>query len=732
MSRISTPSTSAQRQGGLFILLFLTIFCTEVVLEGVSAPLFARLTPISSYVLDALFLTLLYVAPFWLFFVRPLCPPGAEGGTAAAGRVRLLLGALAVLFFAELLVMLLLQLALPMLPLRLHNGIDALCTATASTPVLWWLFSRHTCRERVGGELLDTPVRLYVVLLLMAFLLTMTQELLSDLLVTSLPTQWSQLVEAIIVTLLFAPVLYYLVVRPLMRSALSEQARLSALHVQMTDAVVTLDAAGVITSANPAAEEIFGYDATELVGAGAELLFHGGRECLQALLDGAAPARRGERFDFTATRRDGIPLTMDVSLSRITMGRGDEFMLVMRDVSERRRMQRELEESEERFRQIFDESDDAIVFFDPESCAVVDVNGTTERLFGCGKGELAARGVQALVNAEDVPALQGMIRSCLSGNARLECVRRCSECGAELFLSIRGKMMTLQGVPLAYCTFRNITARIRLEEEAREMQSRLIHMNKMASLGLVVSGVAHEVNNPNAYILANSELLAGAWQDALKILHEYREAHGEFLLGGLPFDQIAGHVPELYEGVVDGARRISEIVNNLKQFARDDRGGGRQVDVNRTVQAAVSILQYELHKHTEHFHLELGKDLPAVSANCQQLGQVTINLLMNACQALPSRACGIWLSTAFCPVAGEVTITVRDEGCGIAANDRARVLEPFFTTKLDSGGTGLGLSICRSIVKEHGGVLEFESEPGQGSTFVVRLPVRGEGAVVGV
>jgi signal transduction histidine kinase len=118
----------------------------------------------------------------------------------------------------------------------------------------------------------------------------------------------------------------------------------------------------------------------------------------------------------------------------------------------------------------------------------------------------------------------------------------------------------------------------------------------------------------------------------------------------------------------------------------------------------------------------LHEELPLIRGNAQQLGQVIINLLMNACQALPSRDRGIRLATDFNPLTAMVTITVEDEGCGIPADFGQQIMEPFFTTRLDSGGTGLGLSICRSIVAEHGGALEFVSVVDKGTIFTVKIP----------
>jgi C4-dicarboxylate-specific signal transduction histidine kinase len=164
----------------------------------------------------------------------------------------------------------------------------------------------------------------------------------------------------------------------------------------------------------------------------------------------------------------------------------------------------------------------------------------------------------------------------------------------------------------------------------------------------------------------------------------------------------------------------------LKRFARQELPSTDQsVEINETVNAAITIMHHELVKYTENFHLELGDDIPLIKGNSQQLAQVIINLLMNACQSIPSRQHGVWITTGYDSDSGEVIISVKDEGGGIPRELGSRILEPFFTTKLDRGGTGLGLTISNSIIKDHNGVLEFISEPGKGSVFTVRIPTAG-------
>jgi len=147
------------------------------------------------------------------------------------------------------------------------------------------------------------------------------------------------------------------------------------------------------------------------------------------------------------------------------------------------------------------------------------------------------------------------------------------------------------------------------------------------------------------------------------------------------------------------------------------------VDVNRVIQAALPMLQNQIRKHTDTFDCFLAQSLPPVKGSFQQLEQVVVNLTMNALHAVDKRDAGVYLFTCHDRKNNQVVIMVCDEGMGMTEELRQVIFDPFFTTKHDCGGTGLGLSICYSIVKEHGGLIECDSSPGEGSTFTVRLPV---------
>ena len=363
-------------------------------------------------------------------------------------------------------------------------------------------------------------------------------------------------------------------------------------------------------------------------------------------------------------------------------------------------------------------------FFGPGSLTLIDVNATAEALFGRPRHELIAGGLDNLLTQPAAARLRATLNQLGPGGvAQIETVTSLRPDGGEAIISVRGKIMTVQKVDMIYTTFRDVTERVRLETESREIQAKLIHTNKMTSLGLMVSGVAHEINNPNNLILANATLLDRCWADARKVLRDHARENGDFFIGGVPFSEFEAHAPQLHAGILDGSRRISAIVGDLKGFARREQEGVVQnVDVNQVATTAIAIVHFELAKHTRNFHLDLAGQLPPVRGSSQQLGQVVVNLLMNSCQSLPDASRDIWLTTAYDTAADEVVIVVRDAGCGMSPEVRRRVLEPFFTTRIDRGGTGLGLSICYSIVKSHQGTLTFTSVPGAGSEFIVRLP----------
>ncbi len=263
--------------------------------------------------------------------------------------------------------------------------------------------------------------------------------------------------------------------------------------------------------------------------------------------------------------------------------------------------------------------------------------------------------------------------------------------------------------------FQDITEKIRDKEK-------LMQASKMASLGTLVAGVAHEINNPNNFIMLNAPLLQEAWEDARPILEQHARDHGDFKLAGLPFSRISGQMSNLFAGIIDGSKRIKHIVNDLKDFARQSPiNTGQNVDMNQVIVKTLNLTQKLINKHTDNFQVYYAENLPLVGGDSQKLEQVIINLILNACQSLNGKDRQVLVRSFYNQEKQAVIVEVVDQGEGISAENLPRITDPFFSTRRKTGGTGLGLAVTSSIVKDHGGILEFASGPGKGTTAKLYL-----------
>ena len=242
---------------------------------------------------------------------------------------------------------------------------------------------------------------------------------------------------------------------------------------------------------------------------------------------------------------------------------------------------------------------------------------------------------------------------------------------------------------------RDTTPEIRLQEQ-------LLHAEKLASIGKLVSGVAHELNNPLTAILGHAQLLERRASD----------------------DKTKGKV----KMILDEAGRASKIVRNLLTFARKHKPEQQLIDLNEVIQKTLALREYELNLSRIQVNMNLAENLPIVIGDFHQLQQVLLNLITNAEQAmLETRGEGVLTIESYCED-GRACLKVQDNGPGIPPEIGPRIFDPFFTTKSVGKGTGLGLSICYGILSEHHGKITVESEPEQGAKFFVSLPAAGEKA----
>jgi PAS domain S-box-containing protein len=404
-------------------------------------------------------------------------------------------------------------------------------------------------------------------------------------------------------------------------------------------------------------------------------------------------------------------------------------LVVLALASRQRQVQQALRESERKFRSLVETTPDWVwevdrdLVFTYSSPRVRDLLGyEPEEIVGRSVRDLLAPGEAASVEAEletrieDPAALQ---------NVELHQLRKdgeeiVTETSAAPVYDESGTLVGYRGID------RDITERKRAERELERQRQELLEADKMIALGTLVSGVAHEINNPNHFIMLNLPILKKAWEDGRPVLDRHFESDPDFRLASLPYAEVRDEVPEFIDEIIAGSERIRTIVAELRNYSRrEEPGEMTPVDVNEVVRAALTLVANPIKKATRNFSVRYAEDLPLVQGSIRRLEQVVINLILNGCQALPDPDRGVTVETRHNAARGEVEIVVRDEGCGIPPEVLTHIRDPFFTTKRDSGGTGLGLAVSSRIVEEHGGRLEYESEVGVGTTARLSVPVDG-------
>ena len=264
--------------------------------------------------------------------------------------------------------------------------------------------------------------------------------------------------------------------------------------------------------------------------------------------------------------------------------------------------------------------------------------------------------------------------------------------GKPVFVETIAIPFTYRGQPSIMGVAIDVSRRKMAERKLASQHRQLIRADKMALLGKLASGVAHEINNPNNFIQLNASLLTKIWTDLTPLISEALAGKDDFRLGGLEPDAIKDEVPRLARDIQEGSQRITRIVKELKDFARPDLPDhNAEINLNDVIRSALKLTTNGIETCTARLTLDLSPELPPVEGHFHRLEQVIINLIINACEALEGKSRGIAIATALEPDLNRVTVTISDQGKGIPPGDLPRVTDPFFTTRRDRGGTGLGL-----------------------------------------
>ncbi|KAG1694711.1 Sensor protein ZraS [Nymphon striatum] len=277
--------------------------------------------------------------------------------------------------------------------------------------------------------------------------------------------------------------------------------------------------------------------------------------------------------------------------------------------------------------------------------------------------------------------------------------------------------------------FVDVTEAVLLKKRLREQQAELIQKDKMNTLGVMVTGITHEVNNPNNLIRINAEVIQNSWKEVLPILDEHYKKHPEKNLQNIPYDEMRGLLTAAMEDTASASKRIEKIISGLSTFIRgDDKLTIRECDLPTIIIDTIKLLQPQIKKRNVEILFDESIALPSFEANGALINQVFVNLVLNAVEACDQQFLGkdvkgeVRIDTSV--TENSIYVIIKDNGVGIKEDEISKVFDLFQSSKSTTGGTGIGLSIVYALIKLHQGEISVESEEGFGSTFTVRLPIK--------
>jgi len=288
----------------------------------------------------------------------------------------------------------------------------------------------------------------------------------------------------------------------------------------------------------------------------------------------------------------------------------------------------------------------------------------------------------------------------------------------------KSRTMLIRGMAALRQRLEELEAQRRHDHQAlEESQQQLQQAQKMETLGTLVAGVAHEINNPLNLIIYNIPLLKKIWLDFLPLLVEHKKLAPEQKFGGFDYAFLEDNLDQLVSDMELAAHRVAKTVSDLKNFSKQSNVAEKApMPINRAVNNAMRLAKTILRKSSVKVDLNLEDDLPPINGNLQSIEQIILNILINAVQAIDHKHGAIEVTTGLQVKDGRVFINVKDNGKGISTAIADKIFLPFVTDKQNEGGTGLGLSVSYTLVKAHQGEISFDTQSGRGTSFTVYLP----------
>jgi PAS domain S-box-containing protein len=478
------------------------------------------------------------------------------------------------------------------------------------------------------------------------------------------------------------------------RELLVSSLRLEGIVQSAMDAILTVDDQQRVLLFNAAAEQMFGCPAKDALGQPLDRFipprFRGAhREHIERFgRSGVTNRKMGELGTVMGLRAGGEEFPVEAAISHFTVEGKKFYTVILRDITERKQAERLIRQSEERYRQLISVAPLAIIV--NRGNRVIFINDAGVRLFGAVKvEEILGKSPFDLFHPDCHAMIRERIRQLLEGSASVPAAEK--------------KVVTLDGrivdVEVSVARFTDeegtsILAVIRDISERNRLQEQLRRTERVAELGTLASGMAHEIGTPMNVILGRAEYLMQRTQE-------------EPVKKGL-------------QTIISQVERITRVMNQLLAFARRKPVERRALDLQKTIDDNLEIFDERLARHRIIVERAFAASCPSVFADADQMSQLVINLVMNAIHAMPD---GGTLRVGVLPHNGMVRLTVADTGHGISQDVVDKIFDPFFTTKEFGKGTGLGLTVVKGIIEEHQGTIAVESEAGKGTTFTIDLPV---------
>ena len=525
--------------------------------------------------------------------------------------------------------------------------------------------------------------------------------------------------------------------------------------------VVVLDTEGRIVRFNRTCEQVTGYSCDEVKGKLLWMLItpeqtEGVKAVFQSLLAG----QFSSKYENYWVAKDGSLrlITWANTALRRPDGSVEYIVGTGLDVTDRCRAEQGLRESEERFRELFEYAHDLIFTVDTATGLITTINNAVRDVLHYEPEELLSRPIRTFLSPSDVSSVEERLAAALRGaptTVEAWCIRKD---GTPVLLDFRMRAMGAAGQERTVHVIANDVTERRRESEAarklsfvlqqrvrqetasleeanrrlRHIQSQLIQAEKLAALGQLAAGVAHEINNPLSFVSNNLVVLRRDLQTVFDIYKLYQQVVSErdparrlalqeeaqAKADRFNIDYIAANLERLFNRTIEGTERIRKIVRDMIDFARLGEAEWKEANLNKALETTISIISHDIKVKNIQLIRQFGS-IPSIYCMPGRINQVFLNILLNAVQAVPE---GGRITVTTSTYEQGIRIAISDNGIGIPRENLSRIFDPFFTTK--PRGTGLGLSISYSIIAEHGGEIQVESTVGMGSTFTILLPFR--------